>query len=110
MVTESSRGPAAEGRRAVQQPLGDPGCDPRPFRGAGGSSMLGRMTDQRHSSQTAGVLLTLTAAVSVGTLGPVAAVAYDAGLAPATLSALRAAIGASVLFAIILLGRRPRVS
>ena len=72
--------------------------------------MLGRMTDQRHSSQTAGVLLTLTAAVSVGTLGPVAAVAYDAGLAPATLSALRAAIGASVLFAVILIGRRPRAS
>ncbi len=45
----------------------------------------------------------------MGTLGPVAAAAYAEGVQPATLSALRAAIGATILGAVVLLGLQPSV-
>jgi drug/metabolite transporter (DMT)-like permease len=57
-----------------------------------------------------GLLRVLAAAAAMGTLGPIAAVAYGEGVAPATLSALRAAIGAAILGALVILRRQPSVS
>lgn len=51
----------------------------------------------------------LVASVSLGTLGPVASLGYQAGLAPATFGALRAAIGAAILGMLTATGRQPRV-
>ncbi len=57
-----------------------------------------------------GLLKVLAAAAAMGTLGPVAAVAYTEGVDPATFSALRAAIGMSILGALVISGRQPSVS
>lgn len=57
-----------------------------------------------------GLLKVLAAAAALGTLGPVAALAYGEGMEPATLSALRAGIGAAILGAIVLSRRQPSVS
>lgn len=57
-----------------------------------------------------GLLKVLAAAAALGTLGPVAVVAYGQGVEPATLSALRAGIGAAILGAIVLSRRQPSVS
>lgn len=57
--------------------------------------------------QLGGVLKVLTAAGAMGTLGPVSAVAYGAGIAPPTLSALRAGIGSAILAWLVLSGRQP---
>ena len=57
-----------------------------------------------------GLLKVMSAAAAMGTLGPIAAVAYGEGLAPATFSALRAAIGAAILGALVLSRRQPSVS
>jgi len=51
----------------------------------------------------------IAAAAAMGTLGPVAGVAYGEGVDPATFSALRAGIGAAILGTLILAGRQPRV-
>ncbi len=51
-----------------------------------------------------GLLRVLAAAGALGTLGPVAAVAYGQGVGPATFSAIRAAIGATI-FGVLLLAR-----
>ena len=51
----------------------------------------------------------IAAAAAMGTLGPVAGVAYGQGVDPATFSALRAAIGAAILGVLVLSGRQPRV-
>jgi len=59
-------------------------------------------------SQNRGVLEMAVAAVSIGTLGPVASIAYDTGLAPTVFTALRAAIGAAILAAIVAIGWQPR--
>jgi drug/metabolite transporter (DMT)-like permease len=56
-----------------------------------------------------GVLRVLIAASALGTLGPVAGLAYDAGAQPATFSALRAAVGAAVLGLLLITGGQPRV-
>jgi len=64
-------------------------------------------TEGRH---VGGLLTVLAAAAAMGTLGPVAGVAYREGLEPATLSALRAGIGAAILGALVLSGRQPSVS
>lgn len=61
------------------------------------------------TSQTRGVLEMAIAAVSIGTLGPVARLAYDTGLAPTTFTALRALIGAIILGTIVAVGWQPRV-
>jgi drug/metabolite transporter (DMT)-like permease len=61
------------------------------------------------TSQTRGVLEMAVAAISIGTLGPVASLAYDTGLAPTTFTALRALLGAVILGAIIAIGWQPRV-
>jgi drug/metabolite transporter (DMT)-like permease len=45
----------------------------------------------------------------MGTLGPVAAIGYGAGLAPPTLSALRAGIGSAILATLVWTGRQPAV-
>jgi drug/metabolite transporter (DMT)-like permease len=57
-----------------------------------------------------GFLKVVSAAAAMGTLGPIAAVAYGQGLEPATFSALRAAIGATILGALVLSHRQPSVS
>ncbi len=57
-----------------------------------------------------GLLKVLAAAAAMGTLGPVAAMAYREGVEPATFSALRAGIGAAILGALVLSGRQPSVS
>ncbi len=57
-----------------------------------------------------GLLKVMSAAAAMGTLGPIAAVAYGEGLEPATFSALRAAIGAAILGALVLSHRQPSVS
>jgi len=60
--------------------------------------------------QLAALLRVLAAATAMGTLGPVAALAYGEGVEPATLSALRAGIGAAILGALVLSHRQPSVS
>ena len=60
--------------------------------------------------QLAGLLKVLAAAAAMGTLGPVAALAYGEGVEPATFSALRAGIGAAILGALVLSRRQPSVS
>ena len=57
-----------------------------------------------------GLLKVVSAAAAMGTLGPVAAVAYGQGLEPATFSALRAALGSAILGALVLSRRQPSVS
>jgi drug/metabolite transporter (DMT)-like permease len=51
----------------------------------------------------------LAAAAAMGTLGPVASLAYAEGVGPATFSALRAGIGAAILALVVLAGRQPSV-
>jgi drug/metabolite transporter (DMT)-like permease len=60
--------------------------------------------------QLAGLLKVLAAAAAMGTLGPVAALAYGEGVEPATFSALRAGIGAAILGVLVLSHRQPSVS
>lgn len=60
--------------------------------------------------QWGGLLRVLVAAAALGTLGPVAALAYDEGVGPATFSALRAGIGAALLGALLLAHRGQSVS
>ena len=62
------------------------------------------------SRQLGGLLRVLAAAGAMGTLGPVAAVAYGEGVGPATFSALRAGFGAAILGALILSHAQPAVS
>jgi drug/metabolite transporter (DMT)-like permease len=56
-----------------------------------------------------GLTRVLVAASAMGTLGPVAGVAYAEGMGPATFSALRAAIGAAVLGVLLLARFQPSV-
>jgi drug/metabolite transporter (DMT)-like permease len=60
-------------------------------------------------SEGTGLLKVLIAAGAMGTLGTVAAVAYADGMGPATFSALRAAIGAGLLGALVLSRRQPSI-
>ena len=60
--------------------------------------------------QLGGLLKVIAAAAAMGTLGPVAALAYGEGVEPATFSALRAGIGAAILGALVLSHRQPSVS
>ncbi|MHB8890967.1 MAG: EamA family transporter, partial [Candidatus Limnocylindrales bacterium] len=55
-------------------------------------------------------LKVVAAAGAMGTLGPVAALAYGEGIEPATFSALRAGIGAAILGSLVLSRRRPSIS
>ncbi len=57
-----------------------------------------------------GLVRVLSAAGLMGTLGPIASVAYSQGVAAPLLSALRAAIGAAILGALVLSRRQPAVS
>jgi drug/metabolite transporter (DMT)-like permease len=60
--------------------------------------------------QGGGLLKVMAAAAAMGTLGPVAALAYGEGVGPATFSALRAGIGAAILASLVLFRRQPSVS
>lgn len=64
---------------------------------------------ETEAPQLGGLLRVLAAAAALGTLGPVASVAYGEGVEPATLSALRAGIGAAILGALVLSRRQPSV-
>lgn len=66
--------------------------------------------DGANTGQRGGLQRVLAAAAAMGTLGPVATIAYAEGLAPATLSALRAGIGAAILGAVVLARLQPSVS
>lgn len=59
--------------------------------------------------QVGALLKVMAAAGAMGTLGPVAALAYGEGLGPAGFSALRATVGASILGALVLSRRQPSV-
>ena len=65
--------------------------------------------DDRSPEIGQGVLKVFTAAAALGTLRPVSELAYQAGVAPATFSALRALIGASILGTLVVTGRQPSV-
>ena len=65
-------------------------------------------TDDRR--RLGGLVRVLAAAGAMGTLGPVAAIAYAEGMSAPTLSALRAAIGAAILTGLMLSRRQPSVS
>jgi len=67
-------------------------------------------TGTTEGRQVRGLLKVMAAAGAMGTLGPVAALAYGEGIGPATFSALRAGIGAAILGALILSGLQPSVS
>lgn len=56
-----------------------------------------------------GAFQVFAAAAALGTLGPVSTLAYDTGIAPATLSGLRALIGALILGALVASGRESAV-
>jgi DME family drug/metabolite transporter len=56
-----------------------------------------------------GVVRVAVAAAALGTLGPVAGLAYGAGMEPATFSALRAALGATLLALLVVSHREPSV-
>ena len=64
-------------------------------------------TGTTEGRQVRGLLKVMAAAGAMGTLGPVAALAYGEGIGPATFSALRAGIGAAILGALILSGLQP---
>jgi drug/metabolite transporter (DMT)-like permease len=68
-----------------------------------------RAGDRGDDADLGGLLRVMAAAASMGTLGPVAATAYGAGMEPATFSALRAAIGAGILVLLMVTGRAARV-
>ncbi len=51
----------------------------------------------------------MAAAAAMGTLGPLAALAYASGVEPATFSALRAGIGAAILGALLVVRLQPSV-
>jgi DME family drug/metabolite transporter len=59
------------------------------------------------TGQTRGVLEMAVAAVSIGTLGPLAGLAYETGLTPTVFTALRAALGAVILGTIVAIGWQP---
>lgn len=54
--------------------------------------------------------MVMVAASALGTLGPVAGVAYAEGISPAAMSAMRALVGASLLGILVLAGRQPSVN
>lgn len=63
----------------------------------------------RDGGQVGALVRVMAAAGAMGTLGPVAGLAYREGLQPAGFSALRAVIGASILGALVLSRRQPSV-
>lgn len=66
--------------------------------------------DPTDGRRLGGLLRVVAAAGTMGTLGPIAAIAYAEGLQPATLSALRAAIGAAILGLLVVAAVQPSVS
>lgn len=60
--------------------------------------------------QVRGLLKVLAAAGAMGTLGPVAGLAYREGISPPAFSALRAGLGAAILGFLVLTHRQPSVS
>src|SRR5665811_882755 len=56
-----------------------------------------------------GVVYALVAGVGLGVLGPVSNIAYAAGMGSATFAAMRATIGAVVLFGVIAFAHHPTI-
>jgi drug/metabolite transporter (DMT)-like permease len=69
--------------------------------------MAAKPTNPHRSDR--GLLKVLAAASLMGTLGPLAAVAYDEGVGPATFSALRAGLGAAILGGMLVAHRQPSI-
>ena len=67
-------------------------------------------TSETDVRRLGGLPKVLAAAAAMGTLGPVAALAYGEGVGPATFSALRAGIGAAILATLVLVRHQPSVS
>ncbi len=65
--------------------------------------------DGGQPSRTRGSALVLAAAAMMGTLGPVAGIAYRTGIAGPTLSAMRAGVGATILWILIAARRQPSI-
>ncbi len=65
----------------------------------------GELVDRRPG----GLARVLLAAAAMGTLGPLAGLAYAEGMEPATFSALRAALGATILGVLVVTRRQPSV-
>lgn len=79
---------------------------------AGGSAAAAPTAPAAASAETSrlrGSAQVLAAAAMMGTLGPVAGVAYRTGIAGPTLSAMRAGVGASILWLLIAAGRQPAI-
>jgi drug/metabolite transporter (DMT)-like permease len=70
---------------------------------------MAAQSGERTTIDVGGLLKVLAAAAALGTLGPVAALAYGEGVEPATFSALRAGIGAAILGALVLSRRQPSI-
>jgi drug/metabolite transporter (DMT)-like permease len=70
---------------------------------------MAAQSGERTTVDVGGLLKVLAAAAALGTLGPVAALAYGEGVEPATFSALRAGIGAAILGALVLSRRQPSI-
>lgn len=69
-----------------------------------------RMSRPALSMDSTGVAVTFGAAAALGTMGVISNVAYDAGMSAAGFTALRAALGATILGALVLARLQPRVS
>lgn len=67
------------------------------------------MSQPTPSTDTTGVALVLGAAAALGTMGVISNVAYDAGMSPAAFTALRAALGATILGTLVLTRLQQRV-
>ena len=61
-------------------------------------------------TDTTGIAVTFGAAAALGTMGVISNVAYDTGMSAAVFTALRAALGATILGALVLGGLQPRMS
>jgi drug/metabolite transporter (DMT)-like permease len=60
-------------------------------------------------AQLRGSVQVLSAAAVMGTLGPISGIAYRTGIAGPTLSAMRAGVGAAILWALIAARRQPSI-
>lgn len=60
-------------------------------------------------AQLRGAAQVLAAAAMMGTLGPVSGAAYRTGIAGPTLSAMRAGVGAAILWILLATGRQPSI-
>lgn len=85
------------------RPVRPLGPDPRP-------SPTDQMSRPRPSADAAGGSVVFAAAAALGTMGVISNIAYDAGMSAATFTALRAALGATILGSLVLARLQPRAA